>query len=219
MNMPKFKLAALCSATLLLAACGYFSKDDLDVTYTEDFTLTLPTIDSAKLCPSGQDCSGQSVTADMDRELTPIELDVEVDIIEKTGRSELADYTGKFKSINISKIEYSIKDNTLTVDLPQTDVYLAPAGVKSSDDASAILMATIPETPAKTTVDSKLATLNVESEAQLSDLIQSLQVSAIAQAQPVVKTGQPFPPSGKATLSMTIYVTFVANPADALIQN
>ena len=200
----------------LLPSCGYFSKDDLDVTYTEDFSVNLPTIDSNMLCPSGQDCSGQGVTAEMERALNPIELDVEIDIVEKTGRKELADYAGKFKSINISKIEYAIKGNTLTVDLPEANIYLAPAGVKTGSDPNAVLMAVLPETPAGMSVDAGTAMLQAENSAQLSELIQSLQLSAIAEAQPVVKKGQPFPPSGKATLSLTIYVTLVDNPADAI---
>ena len=207
---------ALALSLMVLPSCGYFSKDDLDVTYTEDFSINLPTIDSNKLCPSGQDCSGQGVTADMDRPLNPIEIDVEVDIVEKTGRKELADYAGKFKSVNISKIEYSIKDNSLTFDIPTANIYLAPAGVKTGSDPKAVLMAVLPETPAGMSVNAGTAMLQAENAAQLSELIQSLQLSAIAEAQPVVKKGQPFPPSGKATLSLTIYVTFVANPADAI---
>lgn len=203
-------------ALCLVASCGFFQKDDLDVTYTEDFTVDLPTIDSATLCPSGVDCTQTAATADMDRELRPIEVDVEVDVVEQTGNKKLADYAGRFKSVNVTKIEYTIKDNSLTLDLPPLDLYLAPTGVSSSSDAKAVKMATIPATPAKMSVTNGNAEIVTANDAAISELIQSLQVTALAHAVPVVKKGQPFPPSGKATLSITLYVTLVANPVDAI---
>lgn len=218
MTISRLKLSMLSASLLVISACGFFTQDDLDVEYTEDFSVTLPAIDSAALCPAGQDCTSAAQPVQMDRPLTPIELDVEIDIVEKTGRSELADYAGKFKSVNITKIEYAVKDNTLTFDIPEAGVFLAPAGVKTTTDPGAIRMATIPETIAMTSVDAGLAEINEANAAQLSALIQSLQVTALVQAEPVVKMGQPFPPSGKATLSLTVYVTFTANPADALIR-
>ncbi len=218
MNLPALKLPALCTLLLLTTSCGFFTQDDLDVEYTEDFSITLPTIDSAALCPGGEDCSSQAQPVDRDRPLNPIELDVEIDVVEKTGRQALADYTGKFRSINITKIEYAVQDNSLTFDIPEAGIFLAPVGVKTTTDERAVRMATIPITPAGMSVAKGEATINEANAAQLSELIQSLQVTALAQAAPVVKQGQPFPPSGKATLALTVYVTFTANPADAIVR-
>ena len=201
---------------LCTPSCGLFSQDDLDVTYTEDFSFALPAIDSASLCSANQDCDQGVVASDRERPLDPIDLDVEIDIIEKTGRSELADFAGNFRSVTITRIDYALEENTLTFDLPAIDLYLAPLGVSSASNSQAVKMATIPETAAMRTVTEGRAEIDQANAPALSALIQSLKVSAIALAQPVVKVGQPFPPSGRAKLSVTVYVTFVANPTDSI---
>lgn len=198
-------------------ACGWFGdnieENDLDVTYTADFDFDLP-IDAGVLCP-GVDCSSAAVPAPVDRELTPIEVNVDLDIVEQTMKPELADYAGKFKRIQITKITYAATNNSLTFDMPPLELFLGPVGAEKPDDQGVISMATMPVVTKgqNGTFD---ATINEANRDQLSTLIQSLQVAAIAQATPVVKKGEMFPPSGKLDLKVTIYVTFVANPADAI---
>lgn len=198
-------------------ACGYFNQDDADITYTEDFSFDLP-VDADALCPEGQDCGGMAVMSPETRELDPFEFDIEIDIVKETGRDELAQYTGKFKSVNITKIEYTVSDNNLTFDLPPITIYLGPLGSETTDAEGVVAMATIPEISAATNVSDGQAQINAENAEAVSDLIKSLQTKAFASATPVIEEGELFPPTGKANIKATIYVTLVANPIDA-IQN
>ena len=201
-----------------LIACGWFGEsiqeDDLDVTYTVDFDFDLP-VDANVLCPAGADCSAAAIPAPADRELSPIEVNVDLDIVQETGEPKLADYAGKFKRIQISRITYEATGNSLTFDVPPMTLYLGPVGAKKPTEMGVLELATTP-TVAKGTNGVQNATINEMNRDKLSALIQSLSVGAIAQATPVVKQGEPFPPSGKVDIKVTIYVTFVANPADAI---
>lgn len=211
--------APLLGFTLLsILACGWFGEDlqedALDVTYTADFDFDLP-LDANALCPTGLDCSEAAVPAPVDRELMPIEINVDLDIVEQTMKPELADYAGKFKRIQISKITYEATNNDLTFDVPPLNLYIGPVGAEKPTDEGVIALATTPVV-VKMTNGQLEATINEANRDQISALIQSLQVSAVAQATPVVKKGEQFPPSGKVDLKVTIFVTLVANPADAI---
>lgn len=207
--------ALLLIATVTASACGWFTEEDANIEYTEDFSFDVP-IDTAQLCPDGADCSMASVPTPMDRELKPIEFNVDLDIVELTGRQELADYGGNFRSVNITAIEYTVSDNSLSMEIPPMTIYLGPVGSTSTEDSGVLEMATIPATPPGQNVDAGNATINTENADGLSDLIKSLQTTAFASATPVVKMGEPFPPMGAADIKITVYVTFVANPLDAV---
>lgn len=208
-------LFTLTALGLTLAACGYFGRDDADVSYDVEAPIEFPEFDAAKLCPANQDCEGNAAPAPQERPLDPLDVEVDVDIVKLSGVDELATYSGKFRTITVSKITYSVEPNTLTFDLPAVDLYLAPLGTESSMSNAAVKFATIPPTPAGTVVSEEDATIIVENDAQISDLLKSLQLSALAASTPVVKKGQPFPPSGKAKIKATLFVTFTANALDA----
>lgn len=212
MTMPA--RIALLLIPLSLAGCGLFEEDALDITYTEDFEISLP-IDASLLCPAGTDCSGNAVAADQDRPLKPIEIAIPLDIVALTGNAELASYAGKFKSVNISRIAYAAPANTLTFDLPPINLFIGPADIKTGTSTGALKLATIPAIPAKmsATGDAPIEAANAKG---ISDRIKTLQAAVATEASPVIKRGQPFPPSGTNNLKLTLYVTFVANPTDAL---
>lgn len=200
-------------AAVTTLACGWFTEEDATVEYTEDFSFDLP-IDADQLCPEGADCSQNTIPAPEERELDPIELDINIDIVERTGRQELAQYSGSFRSVNVTKIEYTAADNDLSFDVPPITLYLGPTSATSRDDEGVVEMATIPSIPAGTDEEGE-ADINEANAAELSALIQSLETTAVGYAQPVVKQGQDFPPNGSLDLTVTVYVTFVANPLDA----
>ncbi|MEM1348521.1 MAG: hypothetical protein AAGI01_08205 [Myxococcota bacterium] len=214
--MKRASYLFLAIATLLMfIGCGWFNEDDLDISYTEEIPINIPRIDSAMVCPDGVDCAAASIPSPMDRDLNPVALDVEIDIVEATGQPELSQYTGRFKEISISRIEYEFTENTLTFDLPETTIYLGPLGSTSPEDDGVVPLAVLPETPAMQAA-SGTAQITEANRQATSDLIKTLQTSAIIAAQPRVKMGQPFPPRGAAEVKATIFVTFVANPADAI---
>lgn len=61
--------------------------------------------------------------------------------------SELAPYSGVV-NIKIKRISYEVTANTLNIDLPDVILYLAPQGVTSPSDPSAMKFGTMPAIPA-----------------------------------------------------------------------
>lgn len=196
-------------------ACGWFDdveEETFDVTYEENFDTDVP-IDAGALCPAETDCSSAAVPSPVERELKPIEFNFDVDIVMQTMKPELADYAGKFKSIEITKITYEPQNNDLTMDIPPLTLYVGPVGSDKVDANGVFELATLPEIPAGSSMTGN-ATINTKNTADISALIQSLQVALLAKATPKVKMGQQFPPSGKTDLKITVFIKLVANPAD-----
>lgn len=209
-------LPTFCAALILMSAlaCSWSDEQEeiLDVTYEEDFDTDIP-INADALCPAGTDCSATSAPAPVDTELQPIDVSVDIDIVEQTGQQKLADYAGKFKSIQVTKIEYEAVENNLSFDLPAFTLYTGPVGTEETDAAGTYALATIPVIPAGVSAKGE-GVVNAANVQEVSALIQSLRLALLAKATPVVKQGQPLPPTGKTTLKIVVYVKFVANPAD-----
>lgn len=212
--MERQSLIFLSVLVIFSLACGLLDDEDTNVSYTEQIAQSF-TIDADQLCPEGQNCSEASVPAPSEQQLDPIEFAAEIDVVEQTGRTELRDYTGAFRSIEIIRIDYAVAGNDLTFDLPPTTLYLAPMGVDSKDHEDAVELATIPTVPAGENKNGKAVVAEAGRSAS-SDLLQKLQLSTIVFAQPTVKEGQPMPPSGTANMKLTIHVKFTANPQDAI---
>jgi hypothetical protein len=54
--------------------------------------------------------------------------------------------------VTVSRITYDVTANTLNVDLPLLEIYVAAEGATSTADPSASKFGTIPGTPARTTI-------------------------------------------------------------------
>lgn len=216
--MQPTKLLLIALLAIPFAGCGLFDEDRLEealnITYTEDFEIELP-IDANALCPAGADCMGEVVESPQNRPLQPIEIAVDLDIVSLTGNAELAQYAGKFRSVGITRIAYAAPNNTLTFDLPPINLYVGPLGTKKGNASGAVKIATIPAIPAKMAASGD-AMIDEANKVPASDLVKSLQTALVTDAAPEVKRGQPFPPSGANNLKLTVYVTFTANPADAV---
>ena len=209
-------LMTLVAIGFTFQGCGYFTREDANFSKDVKVPLDFPAFDADALCPSTTEaCNQEPVAAPEARQLEPIDVNIDVNVVAATGVDELSQYAGKFQSITVSKIEYDVSPNTLTFDLPEVTLYLAPAGTESINNAAAVPFATIPATTAGMEVKGGNATIIAENDAKFSDLLKTLQVAALAGAQPVVKQGQEFPPSGKAEIKATIYINFTANPLDA----
>ena len=206
-------IAAFVAAPLLISslACGLFEEEALDITYTEAFDFEVP-VDANDLC---QSCSDVNGPAPMDIALMPIEFSVDIDIVTETEKPELADYAGRFKSVNITKIEYEAVDNDLTFDLPELKLFLGPLGSETPESEGVLELATIPTIAAGDSAAGN-AVINATNVDGVSDFIKSLQTAVVVSTSPKIAAGQQVPPSGDTELKLTIYITLVANPADAI---
>jgi hypothetical protein len=209
--MERSAVVFLAVISVFALACGFLNEDG-DITFTPGIPVEF-TVDANELCPDGQDCSEQQAEAPMDQELAEIETDVNVDVVEQTGNDKLEQYAGNFKSIEIVAIEYEIQNNDLTFDLPESDLYIGPIPAEKTDDEGVAKLATIPTVPAMTNPSGTAQVAQAGREVS-SEQLKQLKLSAILQATPVVKQGQPFPPSGSADIKLTIKVKFVANPLE-----
>lgn len=195
-------------------ACGWFDDDATNISYTETIPIEFP-IDADALCPEELDCAEDSVEAPTDHPLTAIKNGVDLDIIEISGNKKLEDYVGVFRSIEITQIDYEVKDNELSFDLPPVELYLGPLGAESPSDDGVFELTTIPEIAAKTN-KAGAAPVSEASRSATNDLLQSLRLATVIYAKPVVKEGQPLPPSGSTELSLKMKIKFTVNPQDAL---
>jgi hypothetical protein len=119
--------------------------------------LTFPSIP----CGADADCCGTAAkAAGWDCQTTPTVCDTgscEPQIPESTSSSinlamqvgALATFPGhSLLDVTIGSITYAVSDNTLNVDLPPMEIYLAPDGVTDPHDPNARLFGTVPSIPA-----------------------------------------------------------------------
>lgn len=195
-------------------ACGLLDDDATNVSYTEQIPYSFD-VDANNLCPQSMDCSQTPTNAPADQELQPIEFASDVDIVEETGNEKLRDFTGVFRSIEVTRIDYKVEGNDLTFDLPPTTLFIGPKGAQSKDDEDVVELATIPTVPAGEN-KSGAATVSDEGRSASADVFQNLKFAAVVYATPMIKQGQQLPPSGNAKVTLTIHVKFTANPQDAV---
>jgi hypothetical protein len=212
--MKRASLIFLSVFVVFSLACGLLEDEATNISYTEQIPLDFP-IDADALCPTGTDCTASSTPAPVATPLLPIELAADIDVVELTGNEELRKFTGAFRSIEITGIDYEVRGNDLTFDLPPVKLYLGPHGSDSADDEGVVLLTTIPEVPAGEN-KSGSAPVSDAGRSASSDLLQDLKLSAVIFAEPVVEEGQPLPPSGSADMDLDINVKFTVNPQDAL---
>jgi hypothetical protein len=214
--MRRSILVLLAVHLIFALACGFLDDDVTNVTYRESVPFTID-INADELCAPGDDytCDGEVGTAPRDVELRPIEFDIQVDIVEATGVEELGKYAGKFRSIEISSIEYAVSGNVLNFDLPPTTIYVGPQGASIPGASGVVELTTIPAVPAGTN-PSGTAPVEEASRAAAGEEFKKLKFSAIPSVRTTIKEGEPFPPRGQARMQVKINLKLVANPADAL---
>lgn len=209
--MERQSMIFLAVLAIFSLACGLIDDEDTNITYEEEIPQSF-TVNADGLC---QNCPSEQAPAPADQELTPIELAKDIDVVAETGNDKLDDYAGSFRSIEITRIDYKVEGNDLTFDLPPTTLYVGPMGSESKDDEGVVQLATIPSIAAETN-KSGTAEVSDSSRSASSDLFKDLKLSSIVYAEPMVKEGQPLPPSGSAKITLTIHVAFTANPQDAI---
>lgn len=211
--MTRSALIFLAVISIFSLACGWFDDELTDITYREDVSVSFP-INADILCPPGVDCTETSTTAANDVELMEIEFDVKIDVVEAMGNDKLQDVASRLRTIEITSIDYEIRDNSLNFDLPDLKIYLGSKDAKKHTDAGVMELTTIPATAAGKNASGNAPVVEAN-KAAISDQLKTLQFVAIPFAKPVVKRGKPFPPTGKADLKLTLNLKLVANPLDA----
>lgn len=193
-------------------ACGFLQEEEPNVTYNTEIPVDF-TVDASELC--GTECKNQpSGKAPMKVPLLEVEQDLNIDIVEETGRTELREASGRFEEITITGIDYRVQQNSLTFPTPKTNIFLGPIPAKKHNDQDVFKLTTLPSVPAGQN-ESGTAPVSSAAESKASSLFEQLKMSTIPHGKPEVKKGQKLPPQGQAKIKMTIKVKFVASPSSA----
>lgn len=224
--MRRFFVLATVFAVTLAAGCGWL-KDGIEDLTTVDISAEIPaefTVDASEACSTaieGIDSCDQGGTAPAPMRITldPIEFDLNVDVVEATGKSRLGDAVGRLESVTITSIDWEVRDNSLSFNLPETSLYVGKIDAESRDDESAFRVAKIPSIAAETD-DSGTSPVSDDDQAKLSNLLigddqkddEKLKLSVIPYTVPRIEQGQDVPPNGSATIDVTINAKFVAKP-------
>jgi hypothetical protein len=214
-------------AALGLVGCGLISSDITKITFdlpTETYTfdtaqwnippalrgMSFPSI----ACASTNDCCTLGTVAGLDCATTTLTCQsgsCAAELPESQATSinlstqvmpSLSSYTS-LVSISISRITYTVRSNTLNVDVPPLSIYLAPDGVTDPTDSRAKLFGTVPSIAAGTT-----PTGNVQLTSDAASVFQmftgnlATPFEIITAATVVIGAGTPVP-SGAITIDVT----------------
>jgi hypothetical protein len=163
------------------------------------------------MCPPGEDCSTDPQPSPASVDLPPVEIPVQVDVIELTDSPELEQASSRLKKAEIESIDYEIAPNSLNIPSPEIDLYLAPFSETSKDGEGAFLLGTLPSADPAT---EKTGTIEVPEAAQdqSSDLFKALKLAIIAHGDRDLQKDEMFPPQGSADYTLTFNLKFTSNP-------
>ncbi len=226
MRSSSLETRAFAVAALALAGCGLISSDITKLTFdlpTQTYTLdtsmwgnlpagTVPAVP----CTSSADCCTAGALAGISCSTTPLDCNAgtcEAAIPESVWSSidlatkvpQLSGFGGHALSqITISKITYSVSNNTLNIDLPAMTIYLAKDGITDPNDPGAVVFGTTMPIPAGTDPTNQPVTL-VSNAAQVFGMFTtdiSMPFNLIAATVVKIEAGQPVP-SGAITIAVT----------------
>jgi len=158
-------------------------------------------------CGADADCCGTAaMTAGWNCQTTPTVCDTgscEPQIPESTSSSinlamqvgALATFPGhSLLDVTIGSITYQVSENTLNVDLPPMEIYLAPDGVTDPHDSRATLFGTVPSIPAGTTPSGAVQkTSNADAVFEMYTKNVSTPFNVIGATTVVIAPGTPVP--------------------------
>jgi hypothetical protein len=216
-------------AALALGGCGLISSDitkltfDLPAqTYSFDTSmwgnlppaaagLTFPSIP----CTADADCCTLGAVAGLSCSMTPmacVSQSCQAQIPESQHTAvnlamqvpTLATFPGRsLVDVSIQSITYTVTSNTLNVDTPPFQVYLAPDGVTDPTDPSAVLFGTVPGVPAGTTPTGAMTKASgADAAFQMFTKNVSTTFNIIAATTVVIAAGTPVP-HGAITVKVT----------------
>ncbi len=226
MRPSLLKARAFAIAALALAGCGLISSDITKLTFdlpTQSYTFdtsmwgnlpagTVPAVP----CTSSSDCCTSGALAGISCTTTPLDCNAgtcEAAVPESVSSSidlasqvpQLSGFAGHALSqITISKITYSVSNNTMNIDLPAMTIYLAPQGVTDPNDPQAVMFGTTMPIPAGTDPTNQPVTL-VSNASQVFGMFTaniSTPFNLIAATVVKIEAGQPVP-KGAITIAVT----------------
>lgn len=198
----------------VLAGCGLFDGEDpFDIEFEEQVPVAFR-IDADRFCPTTIDCTAAEGPAPDRVELPPVELDIDIDILEATGSTQLREVSSRLKSIEVDRVEYKYLNNTLNIKTPNIKLYVAPENASSR--GSGAELASVPQAEAGAT-PSGTETVPDDQKDAASDILKTLQISVIPYMEAeAIERGQPSPPKGGADIEMILHLKVVANPTELL---
>lgn len=140
-------------------------------------------------------------------ETPPQTIDIKAEVPELSGFSNQS-----LVDVTISKITYDISGNTMNVDLPVVELFVAPMGVTSTSDPSATRFGTVPVIAAKTDVTGGTVALDKAGQDAFVNFAHHFGTpfSFLARTRVVVPGGTPVPSGG---LSLTVKGRLSAKPS------
>jgi hypothetical protein len=110
-------------------------------------------------------------------------------------------------AIELVSVAYQVSPNSLTLSLPEVQIYWGPETAVNVDSAGVQLLGTIPTIPAATAVDAGNMAIDPDGSAAMSDFIvnTSRRVRFFAQTSVDVEPGDPFP-AGSAHMTVNMRV-------------
>lgn len=218
--MTHFTCGALLMSLVAASGCGLIDSDitDFDLTLPEkqfsidtanweidedQATAVLNTDCSGAPNVCGQaaqaacemDCSGACSASSSRCEITlAVGLYKEVNLL--TDRPELKSINDQpVISVTVDSVKYQVTSNTLTVDTPELQIYIAPMSVMEPGDPEAKLIGTVPPIAAGETVAAADIEFTAAGKAELVKIMSSFKTpfNVIVGSQLLVQSGQAIP--------------------------
>lgn len=114
--------------------------------------------------------------------------------------------------VTINKIQYDVTKNTMNVDLPDVELFVAPNGVTSTSDPQAKRFGTVPSTPSELTITAGAVTMDPVGQAAFVGFAHNFGTPFvfIARSVVIVRGGTPIP---MGAVDITIKGQLVAKPS------
>ncbi len=170
-------------------------------------------IDANELCPAEDpDCvAPETSPAPADVALTPYESSVFVDLLELF--YDVEDIEDGLLELEITSIDYEVVDNNSTFFIPELTLYVGPMGSEDIEDDDVIPLAVLPPVSAGTEPQGQ-ADIQESNRRSATDLFKALEFSLLVFTQPIVKEGQPMPPSGAVEYDVIFNMEITTGPTE-----
>ncbi len=143
-------------------------------------------------CP--EDCTGRcgsSQTCELDLDVGLYQM---IDLLREKPELQSINDEPVIK-VTVDSVTYEVTANSLNVDTPAMEVYVAPMSIMDPDDPLAKHIGTIPPVPANTTVTAQMVMFTADGKAELVNIMSTFKTpfNLIVGSKLTVKNGTPVP--------------------------
>ena len=231
----RFALRGLATALLLGAASAGCGLIDIPITlqsqsYNADFGNASGNVTSVPCNSQSDPCtaaanqvaasaasSGATVTGVCDTGTMTCTAKVNATVSYPVDLSKDQSFTTSVagKAVAVVKsisLKYGVPKNTVSIDIPQLDLYIAPQGVTTIPDSRAVLIDHIPSIAKRTTLPDDSGDITIQTSSQAGAIFvdsiknPSKPFTLLINTKPVVKAGDPLP-AGQLTIKVTPQIT------------